>query len=408
MFGSEILEVAIGLVLVFIIVSMMASAIRELLEGLLHTRAAYLERGVREILNDKNGADDGLARAFYNHPLIASLTSHTYSPGDPGKLRIFARGRRFPSYIPAKNFALAIMDIAVRGKQTNAASGDPNSGVADIETIRSGVVKLGNPEVQRAVLMAIDSAQGNLVQARLELQAWFDSGMDRVSGWYKRSTSWILFWVGFGIAITMNVDTVAIAHYLYTNKAERQVIVAHAERVSKDSAYVTSSLQVAKADLDSLQLPIGWNNDNISPNPFSDKFPWHSTLGWILIAVAATVGAPFWFDLLNKFMIVRSTVKPHEKSPEESSEDRQQPKIKSDGDGSRSAVPLQLQNTSNAEAAIAMARFLTSGAVATTAVADPDTTIDACDVEMDPDRTTAAITITRDEDLPAAEGGVAQ
>jgi hypothetical protein len=35
------------------------------------------------------------------------------------------------------------------------------------------------------------------------------------------------------------------------------------------------------------------------------------------------MGAPFWFDLLNKIMVVRSTVKPKEKSPEEASEDRQ-------------------------------------------------------------------------------------
>jgi hypothetical protein len=45
--------------------------------------------------------------------------------------------------------------------------------------------------------------------------------------------------------------------------------------------------------------------------------------GWLLTALAITLGAPFWFDLLNKIMVIRSTVKPHEKSPEESSEDRQ-------------------------------------------------------------------------------------
>jgi len=39
--------------------------------------------------------------------------------------------------------------------------------------------------------------------------------------------------------------------------------------------------------------------------------------------MAATLGAPFWFDVLNKITVIRSTVKPHEKSPEEASEDRQ-------------------------------------------------------------------------------------
>ena len=45
--------------------------------------------------------------------------------------------------------------------------------------------------------------------------------------------------------------------------------------------------------------------------------------GWLVTAFAVMLGAPFWFDVLNKFMVIRSTVKPHEKSPEEASEDRQ-------------------------------------------------------------------------------------
>ena len=29
------------------------------------------------------------------------------------------------------------------------------------------------------------------------------------------------------------------------------------------------------------------------------------------------LGAPFWFDVLNRLMVIRSTVKPKEKSPDE-------------------------------------------------------------------------------------------
>ena len=44
-------------------------------------------------------------------------------------------------------------------------------------------------------------------------------------------------------------------------------------------------------------------------------------LGWLITGFAISFGAPFWFDLLNRMMVVRSTVKPDEKSPEESSKD---------------------------------------------------------------------------------------
>jgi hypothetical protein len=45
--------------------------------------------------------------------------------------------------------------------------------------------------------------------------------------------------------------------------------------------------------------------------------------GWLATAMAVSLGAPFWFDVLNKVMVIRSTVKPHEKSGDEGSEDRQ-------------------------------------------------------------------------------------
>ena len=43
--------------------------------------------------------------------------------------------------------------------------------------------------------------------------------------------------------------------------------------------------------------------------------------GWVMTALAISLGAPFWFDTLNKFMVVRSTVKPREKSQAEASKD---------------------------------------------------------------------------------------
>lgn len=83
--------------------------------------------------------------------------------------------------------------------------------------------------------------------------------------------------------------------------------------------------------LNSLGLPIGWpERDFAKTNDQSPIVYWWSTvtdaapdraLGWLLTALAASLGAPFWFDLLNKIIVVRSTVKPHEKSQQEASKD---------------------------------------------------------------------------------------
>lgn len=45
-------------------------------------------------------------------------------------------------------------------------------------------------------------------------------------------------------------------------------------------------------------------------------------LGLLFTEVALSLGAPFWFDVFNKFIVVLSTIEPREKSPEEASKDR--------------------------------------------------------------------------------------
>jgi hypothetical protein len=40
------------------------------------------------------------------------------------------------------------------------------------------------------------------------------TAMDRVSGWYKRSTHWVLFWTGLLLAGLLNVNTITLADYL--------------------------------------------------------------------------------------------------------------------------------------------------------------------------------------------------
>jgi hypothetical protein len=81
-----------------------------------------------------------------------------------------------------------------------------------------------------------------------------------------------------------------------------------------------------------MQLPIGWTAgwETIGRQSIPYSAPWWKNIavalfGWLMTALAATMGAPFWFDLLNRVMVIRSTVKPHEKSPEEASQDHQRP-----------------------------------------------------------------------------------
>ena len=55
MLGSQVLEVAIGLVFVFLLVSLILTAVRESVEAYLKTRARDLERILAELLQDSEG-----------------------------------------------------------------------------------------------------------------------------------------------------------------------------------------------------------------------------------------------------------------------------------------------------------------------------------------------------------------
>ena len=399
MFGSIVLDVAIGVIFVFILVSIVCSAIREGIESVLKTRAAHLEHGIRELLHDREGT--GLARDLFQHPMVAALYENDYEvarrPRDgrkrPGAL---ARGGRLPSYIPSRSFAVALMDLAVRGREITPANSSAGAPVISLQSLRDGVANLGNEKVQRALLVAIDSAQGDLNRAQANLEAWYDGAMDRVSGWYKRSTHYVLFGIGLFVAVALNVDTVEVAGHLYRDSGARAAVVARAGALTT-TGIDSVGYREARDALDALPLPIGWKrNEPAFPPIDSFRTLWVEyaipVLGWLMTAFAATLGAPFWFDVLNKVMVIRSTVKPHEKSGEEGSEDRKNDRRPASSGGTPPTAP------SGAAAALPAGVAAAGGAAAAGAAHDPGEELDGCGGGVE--------VVTADEDLPPAHGGV--
>lgn len=404
MFGSTILDVAIGIIFVFILVSIICSAIREGFESLLKTRAAHLEHGIRELLNDRGG--NGLAKDLFQHPLVAALYDNDYEsarrPHD-GTARpwALARGGKLPSYIPSRSFALALMDLAVRGREITPENSSGGAPAISLQSLREGVGSLQNEKVQRALLTAIDSAQGDLNRAQANLEAWYDSAMDRVSGWYKRSTHFVIFFIGLFVAVTLNIDTTAIARHLYRDTGARAAAVAAAGALSAAGTTAGIGYEEARAELDSLRLPIGWSNREARPkglDPFREFWVWSvvPVIGWLMTAAAATFGAPFWFDVLNKVMVIRSTVKPNEKSPNEDSEDHQMQRLPTAASGGTPPQGTAAAATlpSGAAAAGGSGGLLAAGGAAHGA----DDDLDGCGAVVE--------VPTSDEQLPPAHGGV--
>jgi hypothetical protein len=333
MFGSTILEVAIGLLFVYLLLSLLCSAIGEYVEATFNNRAKYLRKGITLLLNDTAGGGVDLASQLYAHGLVRPF---------------YRDGTKLPSYIPSRTFALALWNIATSA----TAQGGADAGVTpDLKAVRAAVAThLPNHELKVALLTLIDEAQGDVEKARKNVEEWYDGMMDRVSGWYKRRTTVLMLLLGFGIAAVVNADTINIANTLARDGALRSSLVAEAERrLSTPPAPTTTAepseeveaqsarnLRQAYDSVNTLGLPIGWtwataaNQDDRRrvPNTFGDFLL--KLVGIILTGFAISQGAPFWFDVLNKFMVVRSTVKPAEKSGEQPSKDKPAPKTPAD------------------------------------------------------------------------------
>ena len=111
MFGSAILDTAIGLIFVFLLISLVVSAANELLTAFFNWRAKNLFVGIRELLQDSSAT--GLVTFFYEHPLIRGLSANNQKP----------------SYIPSRSFALAVLDIVSPATSSNRTLEELNAGI---------------------------------------------------------------------------------------------------------------------------------------------------------------------------------------------------------------------------------------------------------------------------------------
>jgi hypothetical protein len=367
-FNSGVLDVAVGLTFVYLLLALVCTAVNEIFEAKLRLRARDLERGIRELLGGKDQI--AFTKQFYDHPLIYSLYLKSYKEEDVDRdTGRYKHPADLPSYIPRRNFALALMDLMLPAKAagTAAASGTagatpaapappapqppgaavvqapPSSTLSVLPLLRDAIARTDNEKLKGALLPLVDAAAGNVAVARANIEDWFDSAMDRVSGWYKRRVQIFILWIALAVTVATNADTITIANSLSRDVSMRNALVAAAGEYAKAGttpaqpvADRSEKLPECKQDAGSpecrvamnlsqisrLGLPVGWRRDDPRSVPSGAGGWLTKILGLLLTAIAISLGAPFWFDVLNKIIVVRSTVKPKEKSPDEPPIDR--------------------------------------------------------------------------------------
>ena len=288
---SSIIEVAVGLIFIYILLSLVCSSLNEIIAHVTKLRAMTLKKGIERLL-----IDEGIRKEFFNHPLIKSLGE---KDSTVKQVKI--------SYIPSRSFAIALLDI-VASKSSGCDAKDP----AKLRKAIEGLNKQ-NEDLRKALLAIFDSATDDLKQATKNLEDWFDNTMDRVTGWYKKKSQWILLVLSFIVVSIINIDTIDLTSRLWQNPALRQQITLAADKYiaetksnvkevkSEEIEDTLNEFNARLSEVKQLNIPIGWSKAKI---PQGGQWFW-KIIGIVLTTLAVSLGAPFWFDLLNKVTRLR-------------------------------------------------------------------------------------------------------
>jgi hypothetical protein len=334
MFGTEIIEVGIGLAFAYFAISIICSGIVEAGVKLSNLRSKHLKSALGELLDDKNY--NGFVRELYDHHLIAT----------PLKTRLGD-----PTFISSRNFALAVLDILGKS-ETNLSESE------QMKLIEQRLLTIKDPTIRQRMLAMLKSSAYQVDSMREKIESWFNDSMDAATEWYRqRMRLWVSV-VSVIVVGAMNADTIKMTSMFWNDDELRSATVKAAEGyvntydarvaagtaanlntmslvVTRDSngnaidshlvstptpaATDTNVVRSIKSQLDTLYadinatkvLPIGWGSEILPGRPGfnSNNSPltWWALklIGLILTVGAVSLGSTYWYKQLKALLSLR-------------------------------------------------------------------------------------------------------
>ena len=327
MFNSPVIDLVIVLCFTYFVLSLVVSTLHEFIFSVLRNkRGKFLFGAIQNIFPDANWKDF-VKEKLYNSVYIQSLMSNK---------------DRHPSYIPAANFAMALID------QLKSSDTSP-SDMAEIKAVLFNAElskqKLISEDLRKALVSLYNRAKEDIDQFQKNIETYFNNAMDRAAGEYKRSAQKFIALISLILAASLNVDSIHIAkklwenpdaltktvdnisqltkqvqkdstnHFTITNTDNKVIIDSKRmmDSLATDSTGKTIRVPVeeikeARIYLSRAGIPMGWTENNFPPGDGEQKNLWGwlvKLAGILLTTIALLLGAPFWFDLLNKVINLR-------------------------------------------------------------------------------------------------------
>jgi hypothetical protein len=324
---EALVEEALGMILIFLFTSLIVTAIQEIVASFFGLRAKSLEGALKAILD---GTESNVLKAifaslkaiFVSSDANANPQFKAFSSNPLIKALRDANGSK-PSYIPSRSFALAVMQIGSAAVARLGAGAGAGAAKTAFDAIKNWAGTDGSP-IANIVNSLITDATDTEEKLQKSIESWFDETMDRLTGWYKRWTQVTTIVFGLAAAVFFNIDSIAVWGALSSQPQLRAASASYASTISKSDKPPTYNDMLK--EFDALKLPVGWPPKDAKNTTDSfwdwalkskmvlskDGKDWDgwvlflAILGWVITALAASLGSAFWFDMLKQFVQIRS------------------------------------------------------------------------------------------------------
>ncbi len=328
---SQTIDLLLSIVFVFFLFSVIVSAVTEIIRsfsGRRLSRGHFMYDALMKVLNDP--ANGNFTQLIYDHPQVGSTRD--------------LESDRLPSYVHPANFSKALV-AAVISKGAGVvvkynSKGIPQavstlSGKDDFEKYVNALDYLTGSQL-KSLLVSFAQGTQTIEGLYANIEGWFNNYMDRVSGWYKRSSNKTHWIAAALVTLVFNVDAIKVIQKSYKDPELRNAMISGAvNAVSSDqnaaSWGIDSNLsnQEKIRRIDSLYnsmklsgLPVGWKTeyDHCHEQKFFKRMicristffqlNWSSIsmqtlFGWLLAVFCLKQGAPFWFDIMKRLVNMR-------------------------------------------------------------------------------------------------------
>jgi hypothetical protein len=310
------IDVAIGLTLIYLGVSLFVTIINEFIAQTFNLRGQQLHASLKLLIDDNE-----IRRALIQSPALESFFKDP--PRKGGFYVVINMLKQLVTLLLPTNRLPSYVDPNILGRMLVGSLSSPSKADNAISKISEKIEALPDSSL-KTQLQAIARTSGGTVNHFVsEVSDWLDRSLTMMSESYKRNLQIISFGAGLTIAVILNINTITLTQHLYLDKEARDAMTTLAIQINEQTTKqsfeecisspekILSDIACApfKGLVEVIQernttlgeMPIGWPEGSLTLFP-SSPIDW---LGWLLTALAVSLGAPFWFDLLNKIVSIR-------------------------------------------------------------------------------------------------------